>query len=152
MKKYSLIFLLLIFLFSCEDESVDITVMPEATTEGADTFGCLVDGWIYVGGRYFDMELKYRWTQPSIEFKYHEGENILFVHVILKPQISISFEIPEPEEGVCLMKNVSWNNESMDDCVVIISRFDKEARIISGEFDGGRITFGRFDVNYSLRP
>ena len=50
MKKYILILFSIISLWSCketEDESIDITVLPSATTTGANTFGCLMDGWIY---------------------------------------------------------------------------------------------------------
>ena len=44
MKKYILILFSILSLCSCtEDNTVDITVMPPATTTGADTFGCLVD-------------------------------------------------------------------------------------------------------------
>lgn len=55
MKKYILILFSIISFWSCtEDESIDITVLPSATTTGANTFGCLMDGWIYVGGRYLN--------------------------------------------------------------------------------------------------
>ena len=47
MKKYILILLSVLCCIGCdrEDETVDITVMPPATTIGAETFGCLIDGW-----------------------------------------------------------------------------------------------------------
>lgn len=52
MKKSILILFSIVSLWSCmEDDTVDITVLPSATTTGADTFGCLVDGWIYEIGR-----------------------------------------------------------------------------------------------------
>ncbi len=35
-----------------EDFSADPTLMPPATQTGANTFGCLIDGWIYTGQRY----------------------------------------------------------------------------------------------------
>lgn len=35
-----------------EDFSVDPTLMPPATQTGANTFGCLIDGWVYTGQRY----------------------------------------------------------------------------------------------------
>lgn len=55
MKKYILILFSIISFWSCtEDESIDITVLPSVTTTGANTFGCLMDGWIYVGGRYLN--------------------------------------------------------------------------------------------------
>ena len=146
MNKYKLIFLLSIFFFSCEDETVDITVMPEATTVGAQTFGCLVDGWLYVGGRYWTMQ------SPSIDFTYSPEENIFYANVVVAPDISFHFRIPQPKEGECQLENITWNREPMDNCIVNITRFDKEAQIISGEFNGGRITLGRFDVNYIVYP
>ena len=58
MKKYILILFSIISFWSCketENESIDITVLPSATTTGANTFGCLMDGWVYVGGRYIEL-------------------------------------------------------------------------------------------------
>ena len=31
-----------------EDFSADPTIMPPATQTGANTFGCLIDGWVYI--------------------------------------------------------------------------------------------------------
>ena len=46
--RHLLFICLLLFCVACEEnESVDPTIMPEATTTGANTFGCLVDGWVY---------------------------------------------------------------------------------------------------------
>ena len=50
--RHLLFICLLLFCVACEEnESVDPTIMPEATTTGANTFGCLVDGWVYTSGR-----------------------------------------------------------------------------------------------------
>lgn len=58
MKKYLLILISLACLWSCgsEDETIDISILPPVTSTGANTFGCLVDGWVYVGGRYREWE------------------------------------------------------------------------------------------------
>lgn len=49
--RHLLFICLLLFCVACEEnESVDPTIMPEATTTGANTFGCLVDGWVYTSG------------------------------------------------------------------------------------------------------
>ena len=32
-----------------EDFSADPTLMPPATQTGANTFGCLIDGWVWTG-------------------------------------------------------------------------------------------------------
>ena len=58
--RHLLFICLLLFCVACEEnESVDPTIMPEATTTGANTFGCLVDGWVYTSGR---------WGMPSAEY------------------------------------------------------------------------------------
>lgn len=68
MKKYILILFSIISFWSCtEDESIDITVLPSVTTTGANTFGCLMDGWIYVGGRYLNWGHSY--VCPNAQFK-----------------------------------------------------------------------------------
>lgn len=49
--RHLLFICLLLFCVACEEnESVDPTIMPEATTTGANTFGCLVDCIQAAGG------------------------------------------------------------------------------------------------------
>ena len=78
MKKYILILLSVLCCIGCdrEDETVDITVMPPATTIGAETFGCLIDGWLYVGGRYRDYGYWFGPSvdSPSIKFLYNQKQ------------------------------------------------------------------------------
>ena len=50
MKKLLFLFLLVCCCACDEDKTVDPTLMPEATTTGANTLGCLIDGWVYVDG------------------------------------------------------------------------------------------------------
>ncbi len=86
MKKYILILFSIISFWSCketEDESIDITVLPSVTTTGANTFGCLMDGWIYVGGRYLNWGHSYVWTYDS--FHYYPEEDKLSVSVSVNP-------------------------------------------------------------------
>ena len=52
MKKLLFLFLLVCCCACDEDKTVDPTLMPEATTTGANTLGCLIDGWVYASGRY----------------------------------------------------------------------------------------------------
>lgn len=95
MKKYILILFSIISFWSCtEDESIDITVLPSVTTTGANTFGCLMDGWIYVGGRYLNWGHSYVWTYDS--FHYYPEEDKLSVNVSVKPDINIHFIILSP--------------------------------------------------------
>jgi len=151
MKKYILFILLIPFMGCTEDPSIDTTVMPEETTIGANTFGCLIDGWLYVGGRYSDY---YVWgseirKQESILFKYDEETNLVIANIKVTPNNYISFVIEDLKEGSLVpMTNIHFAYEPLDDCEVFITRFDKDEKIISGRFTGERIEHGRFDVRY----
>ena len=155
MKKYLFILLSVLCLGSCsEDTSVDITVMPPPTTTGANTFGCLIDGWVYVGGRYNTWNDYNEWTPHS--FRYYEDENDdslskLTASVSVKPTIQITFTIVSPQEGKeVAVTNLRMEDDELEDGTAFISRFDKKTRIISGTFGNeGRLTNGRFDVHYS---
>jgi hypothetical protein len=163
MKNYYITFLLAIFLVSCytEDKTVDPTVMPEETTIGANTFACLVDGWLYVGGRYF-------LRSQSIIFRYDEALNTIEVSVkvkdVGKDYDYLAFTINNPDAPLakeitkCTFTNARWfdgrytnSNIELGNGTVEITRFDKKTKIISGRLysDGkGPITHGQFDVTY----
>lgn len=149
-RKYILVLLSAICLLGCkEDETVDITVMPEISSIGAHTFGCLIDGWLYVGGRYYSF--KDWFTNTSIDFQYDEQADVMEVDVMVKEYKYILFTIQSPEESKeTVFVNARFNEEELEDGTVNIIRFDKQERIISGTFSGGRITHGRFDVHYSI--
>ncbi|MDH6306180.1 hypothetical protein M2459_002894 [Parabacteroides sp. PF5-5] len=150
MKRLVYILLPLLLLLSCaEDETVDVTVMPAETTEGLNTFGCLIDGWVYVGGRYA------QWVgiipSESISFYYNETAD-MEVSVCVKPGKVISFTIQQPGEGKsCIITNVLWDDRELPDGTAVITRFDTDARIISGRFESDIVNEGRFDVRYSIR-
>ncbi len=152
MKKY--ILFIAYFCLCCtactEDMSVDPTVMPEATTTGQETFGCLVDGWIYAGGRYYwtDISIKGIYS-GSISFTYVESLDEIHASVVVGPIQSIGFKIQHPEEGEETTYTDAWfGQEELEDGKVTITRFDKKNKIISGRFEGGRMTQGRFDARY----
>ena len=162
MKKYGLIIVLLVtFLAACrKDTSIDVTVMPEETTIGANTFGCLIDGWIYVGGRYFD------YNKQSINFVYHGSDMDVEVKVkgINSSYPYLAFTMNNPVQGQeCTITDAQWRQTSGDKSAnniidlgsgkVKIIRFDPIAKIISGTFSNdlkseNRITQVRFDVAY----
>lgn len=157
MKKYLLILTALLCLWSCsEDDTVDVTVMPAATTEGADTFGCLVDGWVYVGGRYYARSWQLwpnfsfrEWPQGS--FVYDTRLKEMHVRVAVKSDCSIRFTLLSPEEGKeCVITNVRFDNEELADGTAVIHRFSTDPNVISITFGNGkRLTHGRFDVHYT---
>lgn len=144
MKKYIFPFLFLFLLAGCyEDQTVDITVMPEETTVGANTFGCLIDGWVYVGGRYH--------INSPISFDFNPKNKTMRVVVWIKPYSNLYFIIQNPEEGKQMtFTDAGWDFGQLRDGTVTITRFDTEKQIISGRFEGGRIEHGRFDVQYKV--
>lgn len=150
MKKYIIILFSIISFWSCmEDNRVDPTVLPLATSTGANTFGCLVDGWVYVGGRHLGWGHSSLWTLDS--FTYYEQEDKLNVSIEVKPGTYISFTILSPQEDKeSTVTDVMFGNENLDDGTISITRFDKKAKIISATFgNGNRLTNGRFDVHYA---
>lgn len=151
MKKYIFILFSIISFWSCtEDNTVDITVLPSATTTGADTFGCLVDGWIYVGGRYLGWGHSNIWTHDS--FFYNEEEDKLYVSVSVKPEISIRFTMLSPKEGEeSPVTDIQFEGEKLEDGTALVSRFDTQTRVISATFGNGKsLTNGRFDIHYAI--
>lgn len=155
MKKYILILFSMFFLGSCsEDESVDITVMPPVTATGADTFGFLADGWVYVGGRYWSQSWSGGELWPAQSFHYHKEDGKLTAHVSVKPSLDISFTILSPEEGKeCVLTDIRFGNEEQEDGTAHITRLDTKERIISGTFgNNARLTKGRFDIHYTTAP
>lgn len=147
MKRLLYILFSILCLSGCEDPTVDITIMPDVTTSGEDTFGCLVDGWLYVGGRYSNHQGE---SWQSISFEYDLKENEIEVVVGVKPNKNISFTIVSPQFGkVCAVKDIRFGKEQLEDGSVYISCLDLYHRIISGTFgNNGRLTNGRFDVHF----
>ncbi len=138
------------------DEGIDPTVMPPVTAEGKNTFGCLVDGWLYVGGRCGEEFDRYGYSVTSwvkrIDFIYSQGDS-MYVEVLVNKG-SITFCIPQPRGNKkCELLNFSCVEDSCGNGAVMISRFDKSKKIISGTFTSanGRVTNGRFDVRYTPR-
>lgn len=86
--RHLLFICLLLFCVACEEnESVDPTIMPEATTTGANTFGCLVDGWVYTSGR---------WGMPSAEYlEWEEGSSVTVSAQVVSVRISV-LRLPIP--------------------------------------------------------
>lgn len=86
--RHLLFICLLLFCVACEEnESVDPTIMPEATTTGANTFGCLVDGWVYTSGR---------WGMPSAEYlEREEGSSVTVSARSVSVRISV-LRLPTP--------------------------------------------------------
>jgi hypothetical protein len=147
MKKQFILFLSLFIFAACEveDQYVDITVMPDETTVGAETFGCVKDGWLYVGGRYLD------WAHNSIGCSYFKNRKELSLSVEVKRGLYIRFIIDNPETGKeSTITNVTFDGLKLPDGTATITRFDLEYQVISGRFEDRRITHGRFDATFGI--
>ena len=103
--RHLLFICLLLFCVACEEnESVDPTIMPEATTTGANTFGCLVDGWVYTSGR---------WGMPAAEYLEREEGSSVTVSAQVGLGSYIRFTIADPKEGETLpYVNLSFENHA----------------------------------------
>lgn len=148
---------------SCnEDFSADPTLMPAATRTGANTFGCLIDGWVYTGQRY-DTGLKATY-RPAID---EDEVAMVNINVRVGEYSVVSFTIIDPKEQHitiysasgptpsgqttytdAVFKNEFGQEETLGDGTVHITRFDPDNGIISGTFEGGRMTEGRFDLRF----
>lgn len=137
--KHLLFICLLFFCIACEEnKSVDPTIMPEATTTGANTFGCLVDGWVYVSGR---------WSLPVAEYRQLEDSTSMTISAQVGFDSYLRFAIAKPQQGETLSyMNVSFDNQMVGNGQVHITRMSDG--IFSGTFEGDRITKGRFDLKY----
>lgn len=149
--KKKLIYLLTLLImathfYSCdEDRTVDTSVMPDETQVGANTFGCLIGGWLFVGGRYF-MHGK------SIDFNYDKEKNNMDVYVVGPNYKTLEFTIVDPKEGSnSEITDLVYNGKTSDEWTgtADIKRFDKLNNIISGTFEFNvDIKRGRFDIEY----
>lgn len=150
MKKYIFIILSIICFAGCgtEDKTVDITVMPPVTNTGANTFGCLIDGWAYVGGRYHVLSHDNPWTLDA--FEYYQEENKLYASVVVKEDLTISFTIHTPQAGKeSVITDIKFGEEELEDGTILITHLDMNAEIISGTFGNNkRLTKGRLDIHF----
>lgn len=137
--KHLIVICLLFCCIACEENrSVDPTLIPEATTTGANTFGCLVDGWVYVSGR---------WGLPTAEFIQLEDSSGMTVSAEVGFDSYLRFTIANPQQGETLpYTHASFDNQVIGDGTIHITRMSDGT--FSGTFEGDRITKGRFDLKY----
>lgn len=137
--KHLIVICLLFCCIACEENrSVDPTLIPEATTTGANTFGCLVDGWVYVSGR---------WGLPTTEFIQLEDSSGMTVSAEVGFDSYLRFTIANPQQGETLpYTDASFDNQAIGDGTIHITRMSDGT--FSGTFEGDRITKGRFDLKY----
>lgn len=166
----------MIFLFvSCnKTEAPSEPKLPEITTEGLGTFGCLVNGEIW-------LPQSDNYLFPKSKAKYNEFSNTLIIQAVydnsdlnifdfLKVKCVASeigqFTIPEPPASEVVMSKTKEEMSCVDfktpyrDTKIEILRLDTINDIVSGTFDYGwgfnacgdsvLITEGRFDLKYQF--
>lgn len=161
MKKIHILFLCLLFLGACKDRLIEIKepTLPLETQTGARTFGCFVDGKLYVpkGG-----------SSPG---RHAISTNIQFDILNLKTDngsdgINISTSGLNGTGDYSIASNngfanyiIGSNNYESTVGTLTITKYDKISRIISGRFffsakdpKTGKtvnVTEGRFDVTFT---
>lgn len=173
-----LFFFSFLFLFSCKDKSEKPNSLPPITSEGKGTFGCKVNGQIFVpAGSKGKLEVEYYTWNLSPEFygtfvitADRSGENgllefcqISHPRIFSKGTYYISHKTTTQDTSgfaSVKFKNTSFSLSSGKGIGKInINRYDTFARIISGTFDfwtcndkdikdTAFVTEGRFDVKY----
>lgn len=138
MKKLLFLFWLLACCACQEDRSLDPTLMPEATTTGENTLGCLIDGWAYTSGRF---------GKPNATaYSNEDGEHIT-IWATVDLFTTLEFTLVNPSAGnECTYTHTVFDKEAKEDGKALITR--KDGTVISGTFGGGSITEGRFDIRY----
>lgn len=138
MKKI-LFLLMLVLCCACqEDKRIDPTLMPQATTTGENTLGCLVDGWVYTSGRF---------GSPTVTIGKDEKNIYVKIYAPVGFNAGLHFVLVNPQQGVtCLYTNAYFDGGNLGDGEAHITRMD--GKVISGTFSGEGIEEGRFDIRY----
>ena len=139
MKKLLYLFMLLLCCACEENTSVDPTLMPEATKNGKNTLGCLIDGWIYTGGRF---------GLPKATIISDEKAGYCLIRTQVNRFKTLEFKLVNPTANAeCTYIDAIFEGENLGNGKAFITR--KDGIVISGTFSGNKITEGRFDIKYT---
>lgn len=94
MKKLLFLFLLVLCCACEEDKSVDPTLMPEATTTGQNTLGCLIDGWVHTSGRF---------GKPDVSTYDEDGNHYVTIGADAGVFSSLHFTLVNPRQGLSVL-------------------------------------------------
>lgn len=139
MKKLLFLFATLLLCCACQDEdkSIDPTLMPEATSMGKNTLGCLIDGWIYTSGRFGKP------TARTATGK--DNTPLVIISAPVDAMATLQFTLVDPKQGQrCRYIDTRFSDGVPGDGEAHISRMD--GKVISGTFSGEGISEGRFDI------
>ena len=163
----ALLAFLLLTASECEIEQ-DFTKLPPETQEGKNTFGCLINGEIFVKG-------SAPWMHSQINACYFNTQEMLSVGAWLHPSGYMRLDVQKPIIGeqnnayLCSYCSENYNDNFL--CfggknigIITLTRFDTVGLVVSGSFsfDGQycdsnlapigdsiiNVTEGRFDVKF----
>ncbi len=155
--------------FSNKPPSTSTSNLPPETTTGAGTFGCLINGmvWLPKGGGSFEQ----------FGADYLKGSLYIFAHNVDSDDfISLRFDNSIYDTGLFLLKNanlkrgifyvknihssnIEYTADSNTNSYFKLTRLDSNNVILSGSFafnaingsgDTVKITQGRFDIKYKF--
>jgi hypothetical protein len=167
---YLLSITLLSSLSSClTPDNPEPATLPPLTTEGKNTFGCLIDGRVFVPDKeqLGKLRLSIFFEQNSLQLQAKGGKESVLVECDNVTTEGTYFIPPPPFDGG-MYKSASassdcWHKVLQNQSKITINYYDKTARIISGTFeylnmkpkftfcdttDIVNITEGRFDVKF----
>lgn len=165
--------LAVISLQSCLDKSVspDKLILPEATTTGKNTFGCIVNGKVwrdngtscfkcgpnpYAAASFYDVVITARNA-----YKDQIAQNFDFTYWSEDEPIKLNVEIPISSPNVTMrfwdeMNNCVIRSDENTEGFILFTKLDRDEKIISGQFEAKLsdtcnilvITEGRFDIKF----
>lgn len=157
--------LLLLFIPHCKKES-EPTLPPETTT-GAMTFGCKVNGNVFVpkdhNGRpglfvqYIQMTDGWHLNIPAVDWETLKGVSITTDSLFLQVGQKYEFDTVKGTAQAFYVDDSQYNKLPEDSGHLLVKYLDLSNRILSGTFsfvgtnkDGRKvsITDGRFDVKF----
>ena len=139
-KTYFLILFTVLLFTANQCQKEDLNGLPPETQKGKNTFGCYVDGELFV-------KMRGGPTQDPLKATYYREKNYLFLRCISFDRQYISLHIDNPQEkknnslrSGLYMTNYNPENIShfflCEDCShVFITKFDTINRIVSGTFE-----------------
>ena len=144
-KGIAIYFVLFAILISCKKEDPLPTELPPITTEGKNTFGCLINGEIYVPEIRrisFSVPITMEFPQnPNFFFRVNtirlvnEDDNVQDAEVIFAADSVLSTGIYQFSQAVVLYNNIYYQSDTLHSGVLNISRFDSLNGVISGTFN-----------------
>jgi hypothetical protein len=165
-----LILYLAVNIGGCRKTSVlPIDQLPAATTSGANTFGCLINGKVFVPsthGMFAHAKISDDFSPLRLTVTaMYEDQNGIYTVVGLQTDSvlligsgqTVPFKTPGPGSAAAALNDYITNDTSTGS--LTISRLDLTSHIISGTFDfqiqdpSGKtikVTDGRFDLHYPL--